>query len=37
MARIALLFGQVLRGETEALRAREDVRELVGGFPPYPG
>ncbi|MEU0068564.1 serine hydroxymethyltransferase [Streptomyces sp. NPDC006332] len=37
MARIALLFGQVLRGVTEAQRAREEVRELVGGFPPYPG
>ncbi|CAM5328849.1 Serine hydroxymethyltransferase OS=Streptomyces alboniger OX=132473 GN=glyA PE=3 SV=1 [Streptomyces alboniger] len=37
MARIAALFGNVLRGETESQRAREEVRELVGGFPPYPG
>jgi glycine hydroxymethyltransferase len=37
MARIAVLFAQVLRGEVESQRAREEVRELVGGFPPYPG
>ncbi|MEV2215919.1 serine hydroxymethyltransferase [Streptomyces sp. NPDC050997] len=37
MARIAVLVAEVLRGETESLRAREEVRELVGGFPPYPG
>jgi glycine hydroxymethyltransferase len=37
MARIAVLFAGVLRGETEVQKAREEVRELVGGFPPYPG
>ncbi|WSQ11834.1 serine hydroxymethyltransferase [Streptomyces sp. NBC_01231] len=37
MVRIAALFGKVLRGETESQRVREEVRELVGGFPPYPG
>ncbi|MET8953853.1 serine hydroxymethyltransferase [Streptomyces sp. NPDC004393] len=37
MARIAALFGAVLREETEPKRAREEVRELTGGFPPYPG
>ncbi|MCK8434730.1 serine hydroxymethyltransferase [Streptomyces sp. D2-8] len=36
MARIAKLIGGVLRGVTEASRAREEVRELAGGFPPYP-
>jgi glycine hydroxymethyltransferase len=36
MARIAKLLAGVLRGETETTRAREDVRELAGGFPPYP-
>ncbi|MBC9729028.1 serine hydroxymethyltransferase [Streptomyces sp. TRM68367] len=36
MARIAALFGEVLRGATEASKAREEVRELAGGFPAYP-
>ncbi|MFJ5733829.1 serine hydroxymethyltransferase [Streptomyces paradoxus] len=36
MARIAGLFAGVLGGVTEPSRAREDVRELAGGFPPYP-
>ncbi|MGI5428630.1 serine hydroxymethyltransferase [Streptomyces sp. CA-179760] len=36
MARIAKLVAGVLRGVTETARAREDVRELAGGFPPYP-
>ncbi|WP_371669127.1 serine hydroxymethyltransferase [Streptomyces sp. NBC_00289] len=37
MARIAAWFGGVLRGEAETPSVREEVRELVGGFPPYPG
>ncbi|ELS56508.1 serine hydroxymethyltransferase [Streptomyces viridochromogenes] len=37
MARIAALLAAVLRGETESHRAREEVRELAGRFPPYPG
>lgn len=37
MARIAVLMAGVLRGEAAAVRAREEVRELAGGFPPYPG
>ncbi|MFS4106114.1 serine hydroxymethyltransferase [Streptomyces sp. PD-S100-1] len=37
MARIAVLFGKVLRGEVDVVRAREDVRELTGAYPPYPG
>ncbi|GHD09447.1 serine hydroxymethyltransferase [Streptomyces violarus] len=36
MARIAKLLAAVLRGVTETVRAREEVRELAGGFPPYP-
>ncbi|MFJ4078616.1 serine hydroxymethyltransferase [Streptomyces iakyrus] len=36
MARIAELLAGVLGGVTETSRAREDVRELAGGFPPYP-
>ncbi|MET9389535.1 serine hydroxymethyltransferase [Streptomyces sp. NPDC006624] len=36
MARIAELLTGVLRGVTETTRAREEVRELAGGFPPYP-
>ncbi|MCT9141176.1 serine hydroxymethyltransferase [Streptomyces violarus] len=36
MARIAKLLAGVLRGVTETVRAREEVRELSGGFPPYP-
>ncbi|MFJ1651768.1 serine hydroxymethyltransferase [Streptomyces sp. NPDC088337] len=34
---IAVLFGKVLRGEADGASAREDVRELTGRFPPYPG
>ncbi|MBC2905112.1 serine hydroxymethyltransferase [Streptomyces cupreus] len=37
MAHIAALMAGVLRGEADAVRAREEVRELAGGFPPYPG
>ncbi|MEU9363503.1 serine hydroxymethyltransferase [Streptomyces avermitilis] len=37
MARVAKLFAGVLRDETDSKRAREEVRELAGGFPPYPG
>ncbi|MGW5634194.1 serine hydroxymethyltransferase [Streptomyces sp. NPDC003832] len=37
MARIAALLAGVLRGEAEAARVREEVRELAAGFPPYPG
>ncbi|GAA2762978.1 serine hydroxymethyltransferase [Streptomyces paradoxus] len=36
MARIAGLLAGVLGGVTDPSRAREDVRELAGGFPPYP-
>ncbi|MGW7263490.1 serine hydroxymethyltransferase [Streptomyces sp. NPDC054842] len=34
MARIAVLFGNVLRDGAEARTAREEVRELTGRFPP---
>ncbi|OIJ99746.1 serine hydroxymethyltransferase [Streptomyces colonosanans] len=37
MARIAALFAAVLREETDGARARTEVRELTGRFPPYPG
>jgi glycine hydroxymethyltransferase len=37
MVRIAVLFGGVLRDEIDGKRARDEVRELTGGFPPYPG
>ncbi|MFD5258144.1 serine hydroxymethyltransferase [Streptomyces bobili] len=37
MARIAKLMAGVLRGEAEGRQVREEVRELAGGFPPYPG
>ncbi len=37
MAHIAALMAGVLRGEADAVRVREEVRELAGGFPPYPG
>jgi len=37
MARIAVLFADVLREEPTARRAREEIGELVGRFPPYPG
>ncbi|MEU0025751.1 serine hydroxymethyltransferase [Streptomyces sp. NPDC006335] len=36
MSRIAALIAGVVRGEVEGVRAREEVRDLVGGFPPYP-
>ncbi|MER6714071.1 serine hydroxymethyltransferase [Streptomyces sp. NPDC000877] len=36
MGGIAKLLAGVLRGVTETARAREEVRELAGGFPPYP-
>jgi glycine hydroxymethyltransferase len=31
------LLADVLRGATESQKAREEVRELAGRFPPYPG
>ncbi|MET8944238.1 serine hydroxymethyltransferase [Streptomyces sp. NPDC004542] len=37
MARIAALLAGVLRGTAEPAAARREVRELAGGFPPYPG
>ncbi|MFD1662564.1 serine hydroxymethyltransferase [Streptomyces caeni] len=37
MARIAALFASVLRDAANVRKAREEVRELTGGFPPYPG
>ncbi|MEV0174898.1 serine hydroxymethyltransferase [Streptomyces sp. NPDC050803] len=37
MARIAAMTAGVLRGEAETQKTREEVRELAGGFPPYPG
>ncbi|MGW7259237.1 serine hydroxymethyltransferase [Streptomyces sp. NPDC054834] len=37
MARIAALLAGVLRGATQLTATRDEVRELVGGFPPYPG
>ncbi|GGN77325.1 serine hydroxymethyltransferase [Streptomyces albiflavescens] len=37
MARIAVLLAGVLREDIEAKKAREEVRELTGRFPPYPG
>ncbi|MGW2492903.1 serine hydroxymethyltransferase [Streptomyces pseudogriseolus] len=36
MTLVAGLLASVLRGGTDAARAREDVRELVAAFPPYP-
>ncbi|MFD5265750.1 serine hydroxymethyltransferase [Streptomyces sp. NPDC058335] len=36
MERIAKLMAGVLRGEAESRQVREEVRELAGGFPPYP-
>ncbi len=36
MARIAALIAGVLRKETEVTKARAQVRELTGAFPPYP-
>jgi glycine hydroxymethyltransferase len=37
MARIAGLLAGVVRGESDAVRTRAEVRELAGAFPPYPG
>jgi glycine hydroxymethyltransferase len=37
MVRIAALLAAVVRGQREPARAREEVRELTAGFPPYPG
>ncbi|MDQ0583497.1 serine hydroxymethyltransferase [Streptomyces rishiriensis] len=37
MARVAALLAGVLRDEVEARKAREEVRELALGFPPYAG
>ncbi|MFE3037012.1 serine hydroxymethyltransferase [Streptomyces canus] len=36
MTGIAALLAGVVRGEVDSARAREEVRDLVGGFPPYP-
>ncbi|WP_416976884.1 serine hydroxymethyltransferase [Streptomyces sp. T028] len=37
MTGVGSLMGAVLRGQVEAKRAREEVRELATAFPPYPG
>ncbi|MFF9164587.1 serine hydroxymethyltransferase [Streptomyces longwoodensis] len=37
MTAVATLVARVLRRETDAQRARDDVRDLVAAFPPYPG
>jgi glycine hydroxymethyltransferase len=37
MARIAALLAGVVRGESDVVRTRAEVRELAGAFPPYPG
>ena len=37
MAGIAALVAGVLRGRVDTRRARDEVRDLVGGFLPYPG
>ncbi|MFE3854984.1 serine hydroxymethyltransferase [Streptomyces griseorubiginosus] len=37
MQRIAALLAGVVRGGTDNASAREEVRDLVDGFPPYPG
>ncbi|WDF41284.1 serine hydroxymethyltransferase [Streptomyces sp. T12] len=37
MVWLAALLAGVLRGETESQKSREEVRELAGRFPPYPG
>ncbi|WP_189149587.1 serine hydroxymethyltransferase [Streptomyces lacrimifluminis] len=37
MTRIAVLVAGVLRGAVESGGVREEVRELAGRFPPYPG
>ncbi|MEU6333599.1 serine hydroxymethyltransferase [Streptomyces cellulosae] len=36
MTLVAGMLASVLRGGTDPARAREDVRELVAAFPPYP-
>ncbi|MGW6153720.1 serine hydroxymethyltransferase [Streptomyces sp. NPDC055144] len=36
MARIAVLFSGVLRDEVDPRKARAEVRDLTGRFPPYP-
>ncbi|GAA2438577.1 serine hydroxymethyltransferase [Streptomyces glaucus] len=36
MTKIAALLAGVLRGDVEPAGARAEVRELAGGFPPYP-
>ncbi|MFG2127589.1 serine hydroxymethyltransferase [Streptomyces sp. NPDC048751] len=37
MRRVAALLAGVLREDVETRRAREEVRDLAGGFPPYRG
>ncbi|MFE4581339.1 serine hydroxymethyltransferase [Streptomyces chartreusis] len=37
MVWLAALLAGVLRGARESQKAREEVRELTGRFPPYPG
>ncbi|MGW4562748.1 serine hydroxymethyltransferase [Streptomyces sp. NPDC004561] len=37
MVRIAALLAGVLRGQRDPAGAREEVRALAAGFPPYPG
>lgn len=37
MARIAVLLGRALREEPAGRLVREEVRDLTGRFPPYPG
>ncbi|MGN9760625.1 serine hydroxymethyltransferase [Streptomyces sp. SD31] len=37
MVWLAASLAGVLRGETESQKVREEVRELAGRFPPYPG
>jgi glycine hydroxymethyltransferase len=37
MSAVATLMARVLRRETDAQGARDDVRDLVAAFPPYPG
>ncbi|MEU6319258.1 serine hydroxymethyltransferase [Streptomyces sp. NPDC047009] len=37
MTYIAELFAAVLRDEADSKKVREEVRELTGRFPPYPG
>ncbi|MFG2024156.1 serine hydroxymethyltransferase [Streptomyces sp. NPDC048825] len=37
MARIAVLLGQALHEEPAGRLVREEVRDLTGRFPPYPG